>query len=44
MRVMTDSLLNFYLNVFKRFAFECPIRDISDEFYRALIHYQVSMV
>lgn len=31
--------LNYFLKVFKRFAFECPIRDISDEFYKALVHY-----
>eukprot|EP00347_Sterkiella_histriomuscorum_P015870 403355371 len=36
---LNQRQLNFYLNVFKRFAFECPIRDISDEFYRVLVKY-----
>ncbi|CDW89406.1 p53 regulated pa26 nuclear protein [Stylonychia lemnae] len=31
---------NRQIYVFKRFAFECPIRDISDEFYRVLVKYQ----
>ena len=41
--ILSIRQLNFYLNVFKRFAFECPIRDISDEFYRVLVKYHVSI-